>query len=147
MVGFPGTRADQWTIAQHGQRCSVCGSSRVNRTSGRRRGQYAINASGIEVKRLLLDGGPSRNAVLREMLSAFIAKPVVHCSDAELSALGVAHLAGVGAGLWDWEAIRALPRAQQKTTDASDQVSTCRLARERWAHAVEQSRLPAGKCA
>jgi glycerol kinase len=79
----------------------------------------AMNASGIEVKRLLLDGGPSRNARLREMLSAFIATPVVHCSDAELSALGVAHLAGVGAGLWDWEAMRALPRAQQ-TTDASE---------------------------
>lgn len=103
----------------------------------------AMNASGIEVKRLLLDGGPSRNARLREMLSAFIATPVVHCSDAELSALGVAHLAGVGAGLWDWEAMRALPRAQQ-TTDASDQAATCRPARQRWAHAVEQSRLPHG---
>ena len=55
----------------------------------------AMNASGVEVQRLLLDGGPSRNAKLREMLSAYIAKPVVHCSDAELSALGVAHLAGV----------------------------------------------------
>lgn len=103
----------------------------------------AMNASGIEVERLLLDGGPSRNARLREILSAFIAKPVVHCSDAELSALGVAHLAGIGAGLWDWEAIRALPRAQQ-TTDASDQAATCRPVRQRWAHAVEQSRLPAG---
>ena len=102
----------------------------------------AMNASGGEVQRLLLDGGPSRNANLREMLSAYIAKPVVHCSDAELSALGVAHLAGVGAGIWDWEALRRLPRAQQ-ATDASARAGAVRDERLRWAHAVAQSRLPA----
>jgi glycerol kinase len=101
----------------------------------------AMNASGIEVQRLLLDGGPSRNASLREMLSTFIGKPVVHCSDAELSALGVAHLAGIGSGIWDWDALRILPRAQQ-ATDASDGAETARAARQRWAHAVAQSRLP-----
>ena len=77
------------------------------------------------------------------MLSAYIAKPVVHCSDAELSALGVAHLAGVGAGIWDWDALRRLPRAQQ-TTDAAARAGDVRDERARWAHAVAQSRLPAG---
>jgi glycerol kinase len=101
----------------------------------------AMNASGNEVQRLLLDGGPSRNAWLRETLSAYIGKPVVHCADAELSALGVAHLAGLGAGLWDWDALRKLPRTQ-RTTDASDRSASTRPQRERWAHAVAQSRLP-----
>jgi len=102
----------------------------------------AMNASGVEVKRLLLDGGPSRNAKLRELLSAYIAKPVVHCSDAELSALGVAHLAGVGAGVWDWEAIAKLQRAQT-ATDVSERNAATKPERQRWAHAVAQSRLPA----
>ena len=102
----------------------------------------AMNASGIEVKRLLLDGGPSRNTDLRQMLSAFIGTPVVHCSDAELSALGVAHLAGVGAGVWDQESLLALSRAQQ-TTDASVHAPAKRAERQRWAHAVAQSRMPA----
>lgn len=101
----------------------------------------AMSASGSAVQRLLLDGGPSRNASLREMLSAYIARPVVHCSDAELSALGVAHLAGVGAGIWDWDALRRLPRAQQ-ATDASAHAHAALPARQRWAHAVAQSRLP-----
>ena len=102
----------------------------------------AMNASGVEVQRLLLDGGPSRNAKLREMLSAYIAKPVVHCSDAELSALGVAHLAGVGAGIWDWDAIAKLQRAQT-ATDVSERHAATKPDRQRWAHAVAQSRLPA----
>ena len=106
----------------------------------------AMNASGISVQRLLLDGGPSRNAKLREMLSSYIAKPVVHCSDAELSALGVAHLAGVAAGVWNWDDLRRLPRAQQ-ATDASAQAEGALPARARWAHAVAQSRLPVGKTA
>lgn len=101
----------------------------------------AIGASGIDVQRLLLDGGPSRNANLRNTLSSYIARPVVHCSDAELSALGVAHMAGVGAGVWNWETIRQLPRAQQ-TTDASAAAEAARPERTRWAHAVAQSRLP-----
>lgn len=100
----------------------------------------AMCASGNDVQRLLLDGGPSRNATLREMLSSYIAKPVVHCTDPELSALGVAHLAGVGAGVWDWKALRNLPRAQT-TTDASERAVSARPIRQRWAHAVAQSRL------
>jgi glycerol kinase len=102
----------------------------------------AMDASEAGILRLLVDGGPSRNAHLRERLSAFIARPVVHCTDAELSALGVAHLAGVGAELWDWEAVRALPRAQQ-TTDATAQADSFHAARQRWAGAVARSRFDA----
>ena len=80
------------------------------------------------------------NAQLRGLLAGYIGRPVVHCSDAELSALGVAHLAGLGAGVWDWGALRALPRTQQETT-ATQTPEASAHARQRWAQAVARSRL------
>ncbi|MDM0038250.1 FGGY family carbohydrate kinase [Variovorax sp. J22G21] len=100
----------------------------------------AMDASVPGIDRLLLDGGPSRNPHLLDLLSAAIARPVVHCTDPELSALGVAHLAGLGAGLWDWQALHALPRAQHQTCSTRP-VASMHAARGRWAHAVRQSRL------
>jgi len=100
----------------------------------------AMDASVKGIKRLMLDGGPSRNPWLRETLAAFIKRPVVYCSDPELSALGVAHLAGLGVGLWDWSALRALSRSQQETPAAMPVVST-QTARANWALAVARSRL------
>lgn len=100
----------------------------------------AMDASVSGIERLMLDGGPSRNAHLRGLLSAYIGRPVVHCTDPELSALGVAHMAGMRAGLWDFDALARLPRAQQ-VSDASAQKAAARPARRRWARAVAQSRL------
>ncbi|SFF12615.1 FGGY family carbohydrate kinase [Paracidovorax wautersii] len=100
----------------------------------------AMDASGVRVSRLLVDGGPSRNAHLRQLLSGFIGRPVVHCTDPELSALGVAHLAGLGTGLWSWDDLHSLPRAQQASDvpPASEDVAS---QRRRWLHAVERARL------
>lgn len=103
----------------------------------------AMDASVAGVRRLLLDGGPSRNPALRARLADYIGRPVVHCADPELSALGVAHLAGVGAGLWDTAALRALPRAQHSTPVPERDAAVTRQARARWAHAVARARLPA----
>ena len=103
----------------------------------------AMDASVSGVRRLLVDGGPSRNATLRDLLSSYIGRPVVHCTDPELSALGVAHLAGVGAGVWDMNALRNLPRAQQSTPvpTSGDKASAARRA---WAQAVARARLATG---
>jgi glycerol kinase len=95
------------------------------------------------VRRLLVDGGPSRNATLRGLLSSYIGRPVVHCTDPELSALGVAHLAGVGAGVWDLNALRDLPRAQQ-TTPVPTSTDKAGAARRTWAQAVARARLATG---
>ena len=100
----------------------------------------AMDTSVSGIERLLVDGGPSRNPQLREILAGYIGRPVVHCSDAELSALGVAHLAGLGAGLWDWATLRALPRAQQETS-ATQSPTASAQARRQWAQAVARSRL------
>ena len=102
----------------------------------------AVDASVSGVERLLLDGGPSRNAHLRDLISACTGRPVVHCSDAELSALGVAHLAGLDAGLWDWAALSDLPRAQHQSACTNRREATA-AARTRWARAVAQARLRA----
>jgi glycerol kinase len=57
----------------------------------------AMDASVSGIRQLLVDGGPSRNARLRALLASYIGRPIVHCGDPELSALGAAHLAGQGA--------------------------------------------------
>jgi glycerol kinase len=101
----------------------------------------AVDASVAGVPRLLLDGGPSRNAKLRATLASYIGRPVVHCTDAELSALGVAHLAGVGAGLWDEAALRDLPRSQHATPAPETITDATRNARLAWAQAVARSRM------
>ena len=100
----------------------------------------AMDASVAGVQRLLLDGGPSRNPQLRHSVAACIGRPVVHCSDPELSALGVAHLAGLGAGFWDWPAMAELPRAQE-ASDAPAATPEATAARQRWAQAVARARL------
>jgi glycerol kinase len=99
----------------------------------------AMDSSVPGIQRLLLDGGPSRNPHLRQLLATWIARPVVYGEDAELSALGVAHLAGLGAGLWDEAALAALPRGQHQTQPLPRGTDT-ELARSRWARAVAQSR-------
>lgn len=111
----------------------------------------AMDASVSGVQRLLVDGGPSRNAKLRDLLSSYIGRPVVHCTDPELSALGVAHLAGVGAGVWDMNALRDLPRAQQTTPvpacndKAGDkETDKASAARRAWAQVVARARLATG---
>jgi glycerol kinase len=99
-----------------------------------------MGGGGIATTRLLVDGGPSRNAHLRQMLAAFIGRPVIHCTDPELSALGVAHLAGLGAGVWSGDDLLHLPRAQQ-TTDVPEPTLEAAAQRQRWQRAVERARL------
>ena len=101
----------------------------------------AIEAGGDPVLKLLLDGGPSRNAALRASISSYIARPVVHCTDPELSALGVAHLAGLACGMWDESQVQHLPRAQIATSAPDGHELATKRARSNWAQAVSRSRL------
>lgn len=103
----------------------------------------AMDDSVDGIQRLLVDGGPSRNAALRATLASCIGRPVIYCADAELSALGVAHAAGLGEGLWTPDAVSALPRNQQATAPTTDTASQARVieARHHWARAVAQARL------
>jgi glycerol kinase len=60
----------------------------------------AFAASGAPAERLLVDGGPTRNDHLMQLEADLIGLPVERTAVAELSAMGVAHLAGVGAGVF-----------------------------------------------
>lgn len=100
----------------------------------------AMDQSVPGMRKLYLDGGPSRNPRLLDMLTGYIARPVVQCADPELSALGVAHLAGLQAGMWDWAGLKALARAQndvQSTLAPAEVVAS----RHNWSRAVARARL------
>jgi glycerol kinase len=70
----------------------------------------AIDRSVGQVRALHVDGGPTRNPVLMQALADLAGCEVLRSDTAELSALGAAHLAGLGAGIWDWDGLAALPR-------------------------------------
>jgi glycerol kinase len=91
------------------------------------------------VRDLFTDGGPSRNADLMQMQADALGCDIHRSEDAELSALGVAHMAGLGAGFWNWEALRALPRPRDTLTPRLDETSRARQ-RAQWQAAVNRAR-------
>jgi glycerol kinase len=58
----------------------------------------AATAKGIE--RLSVDGGPSQNPFLMQMVADYLGHSITPCRNAEVSALGAAHLAGLAIGFW-----------------------------------------------
>lgn len=62
---------------------------------------YAIMAEAAgKLGRLSVDGGPSRNPFLMQLVADYLDQPVTPCLNTEASALGAAHLAGLTIGLW-----------------------------------------------
>ena len=99
----------------------------------------AVRASGAPVERLLVDGGPTRNDQLMQFEADMVNAPVERTDLAELSATGVAHLAGVSAGLFTFDSLRRLDRGSQ--TFKPSLAPQDRLGeREAWARAVARSR-------
>ncbi len=99
----------------------------------------AVRASGAPVERLLVDGGPTRNDQLMQFEADMVAVPVERTDVAELSAMGVAHLAGVSAGVFTIDSLRRLDRGGQAFKPS---LAPNDRARERaaWARAVARSR-------
>ena len=52
------------------------------------------------IGRLFVDGGPSHNQFLMQLVADYINHPVFPCRNSEASAIGAAHLAGLAIGLW-----------------------------------------------
>lgn len=68
-----------------------------------------ITGSGMKVGRLFVDGGPSENGFLMQLVADFLAHPVTPCRNSETSALGAAYLAGLANGFWsDLDALRSV---------------------------------------
>ena len=55
--------------------------------------------AGFRLDRLMVDGGPTRNDLLMQFEADMVGRSGLCTETSELSALGAAHLAGVGAGL------------------------------------------------
>ncbi len=89
---------------------------------------------------LYTDGGPTANPHLMQRQADLIDTTVLRSQNSELSALGVAHLAGLDAALWTWSALRDLPRERQVFSPQLDRTAR-QTSRERWHAAVERARL------
>jgi len=98
----------------------------------------AVRASGSRVDRLLVDGAMTRNDELMRSEADLVGVPVVRSEAAELSALGVAHLAGVSAGLFTLERLAGLDRGA--TTFAPRGTTRRASRRAAWGAALARSR-------
>jgi glycerol kinase len=59
-----------------------------------------IAGSGTQLGRLSVDGGPSENRFLMQLVADLLAQPVTPCTNSETSAIGAAYLAGLATGFW-----------------------------------------------
>ena len=99
----------------------------------------AMARSGSPVAELFADGGPSRNDALMQMQADLLGCPVVRAHDAELSALGVAHMAGLAAGVWSEAALAALKRPRDAFLPAMGADERA-ARRAEWRRAVARAR-------
>ena len=99
----------------------------------------AFRASGAPVERLLVDGGPTRNDQLMQFEADMVDLPVERTPVAELSAMGVAHLAGVSAGLFSLESLSKLDRGAERFAPRIDAAARANERRQ-WAQAVDRAR-------
>ena len=60
----------------------------------------ALRAGGLPVTALKVDGGATRNNLLCQFQADLLGIPVLRPAELERTALGVAHMAGMGVGLW-----------------------------------------------
>jgi len=99
----------------------------------------AVRASGAPVDRLLVDGGPTRNDQLMQFEADMVGVPIERTAVAELSALGVAHLAGISSGVFTWEGLKRLDRGTERFAPRMDPAAR-NGERHAWSHAVARSR-------
>lgn len=95
---------------------------------------------GARIEAVLADGGPTRNSWLMQMQADYGQRRVLQSEVAELSAMGAAHMAGAGCGLWSTEECLALPRARREF-EALIAPDTALARRTEWRIAVERSRF------
>ncbi len=74
----------------------------------------AVHREVAPVQTLLADGGPTANRVLMQLQADTSGRRVQVARARELSALGVAHLAGIGAGYWDQSSLEAFDRSGEE---------------------------------
>ena len=93
--------------------------------------------------RLFVDGGPSGNAFLMQVVANLLNRPIEPGKDTELSALGAAYLAGMATGFWSgMDEIARLPSHGTEISpqsDAGDRAATI----SNWRNSVARATLRA----
>ncbi len=98
-----------------------------------------VRSAGALPSVLVADGNGAGNTSLMQLQADLCGVPVHASSVTELSALGAAHLAGLGIGLWTLADLAALPREYHRI-EPRHQTATAPL-RARWHDAVARARL------
>lgn len=128
---FTGLGAPHW---KSDARAIICGMTRVTKKAeivkaGLESIAYQIadvatvmeEESGLDIKELRVDGGPTRNKYLMEFQSDLLNIPVGVPNAEELSVIGVSYAAGIGMGLYDKEKVFTnLNRKQYQPTMEED---------------------------
>ena len=94
---------------------------------------------GFKLDRLYTDGGPTRNKLLMQMQADWLDRPVVRSLNSELSALGVAELAGLGLGWWSWQELENMNRPQE-IYQPEMPIAQRQIIREKWKKALEKAK-------
>lgn len=99
----------------------------------------AVDRSAGRVERIHADGGAARNDTLMQVQTDLLGRPVLRSATSDLSALGAAHLAGLAAGVWTFDALSRLDRGDRTFLPRWDAGQRER-ARETWRRAVLRAR-------
>jgi len=109
--------------------------------------ESADEASGQYIDRVLADGGPTRNDWLMGLVARLTGREVIRADVTELSAFGVATLAGQTLGVWSPEEVEALYRPHTSFNPtpvgaySAATIDTFAAERERWREALARARL------
>lgn len=98
----------------------------------------AVERVGGGVRLLLADGGLTRSGELMQLQADLGGRPLARSTEADLSALGVAHAAGLSAGLWEQSDLEQRPRPAdgfEPSISAADRTAR----RAGWHRAVRQA--------
>ncbi len=99
----------------------------------------AIERGPTRIDALFVDGGPTRNDGLMQSEADILGRQILRSDTAELSALGVVHLAGLGAGLWTEGDLTTRRAPHDRFAPALD-AGARRRARDRWSEAIGRAR-------
>ena len=94
------------------------------------------------VATLLADGGPTANAALMQLQADTSGRKVEVAAARDLSALGAAHMAGMGVGVWDRTGLEALARPSRSFAPQGEAGERDRRVAA-WHRAVRRARLRA----
>lgn len=96
--------------------------------------------TGIKVSNMKVDGGASNNDYLMQFQSNLLDMPIKRPLDTETTSLGVAYLAGLGAGVWEnKEVIKDLWKSAKEFTPDRNKEKV-KESYEDWKRAVEYSK-------